>query len=135
MNGGLSVIDGMKRTLFGFWLFTVCVCTAAAQVDSQILVQASPLAGFQFYAGKAVWKQLHEGDGLTLVRERDNAHDDNAIRVEWHGQQLGYVPRRDNAALARLMDKGAVMDARIVRLNVSRNPWRRIEFEVYETLH
>lgn len=125
----------MRRTLCGLLIWALSLCAGATEIDSQILVQASPLAGFQYYAGKVVWKKMHEGDPLTLIREPDNTHDNNAIRVDWHGQQLGYVPRRDNMALARLMDKGTVVDARIVRLTASRDPWQRVLFEVYEPLH
>lgn len=125
----------MKLAWLGLSVWFLSFCIDATEIDSQILIQASPLAGFQYYAGKSVWKKMHEGDPLTLVREPGNVHDDNAIRVDWRGQQLGYVPRRDNSALARLMDKGVRLDARIVRLTVSRDPWQRIVFEVYETLN
>ena len=119
-------------TLLLLWLTASNV--VAAQVTAQILVQSSPLAGFQYYAGKTLWGELHEGDALVLVREPDNEHDPRAVRVEWHGVKLGYVPRRDNAAVARMLDNGTSLDARITRLNKSRNPWQRILFEVYVPL-
>lgn len=104
---------------------------AAAEVSEHILLQASPLAGFQYYGGKQVWAEMHEGDVLELVREPQNAYDSHAVRVEWHGIKLGYVPRRDNEAVARLLDRGNRLEARISRLSPSRNPWQRILFEVY----
>lgn len=107
---------------------------AGAEVQSQILVQASPLAGFQYHSGKAVWAELREGDALQLVREPDNAYDSNAVRVEWHGYKLGYVPRRDNAAVARMLDRATPLDAKITRLLQTRNPWQRVLFEVYVPL-
>ncbi|MHB8847643.1 MAG: HIRAN domain-containing protein [Burkholderiales bacterium] len=125
----------MKQALLGWTVWALSCCVCAAGIDSQILVQSSPLAGFQYYAGKSVWKKMHAGDRLTLVREPDNIYDRKAIRVEWRGQPLGYVPRRDNIGLARLMDNGSIVEARIVRLTASRNPWQRVWFEVYETLH
>jgi hypothetical protein len=73
---------------------------------------------------------MHVGDALTLVREAGNAHDGNAVRVEWRGHILGYVPRRDNRAVARHLDSGGKVEARISRLTQHRNPWQRIEFEV-----
>ncbi|MFA5170491.1 MAG: HIRAN domain-containing protein [Sulfuriferula sp.] len=109
-------------------------CTLAAEVQSQILVQASPLAGFQYYDGKSVWVDLREGDTLLLVREPDNTYDSNAVRVEWHGHKLGYVPRRDNAAVARMLDHAAPLNAKITRLLKTRNPWQRLLFEVYVPL-
>lgn len=121
-----------------FWLAlwaALWIGTArAAEVDSGILIQDSALAGFQFHAGKAVWKELQVGDELTLVREPDNPHDASAVRVEWHGRKLGYVPRRENADVARLMDRGAPLAARISRLTASRNPWERVRFEVLAPL-
>ena len=101
-----------------------CACSLhAAQVTARILVQNSPLAGFQYYQGKELWEQMKVGDALALIREPDNAHDARAVRVEWNGHKLGYVPRQ--------LDRGNRLQARIVRLTKHRDPWKRIEFEVF----
>ena len=97
----------------------------------QFLVQNSPLAGFRYAEAAAVMPLLRPGDALALVREADNPHDPNAVRVEWHGRKLGYVPRRENAALAWGLDRGTPLRARVSRLAEHPNPARRIEFEVY----
>lgn len=110
------------------------VAVAQAQTPARILVQSSPLAGFQFHEGRALWDDLEVGDELTLVREPDNPHDARAVRVEWQGHKLGYVPRRENEAVARQMDRGTRLQARIVRLRKHRDPWKRIEFEIYVPL-
>ena len=106
----------------------------AAFAAASIIVQQSPLAGFQYYDGKARWDEMKPGDVLTLVRERDNVNDANAVRVEWNGSRLGYIPRRENADVARQMDRGAPVKARIVKLTEARNPWQRVLFEVYVDL-
>ena len=97
-----------------------------AQVAAHILLQDSPLAGFQYHAGKALWPQLRVGDALPRVREPVNAHDARAVRVEWQGRKIGYVPRRVNADVARLMDGGKRLAARIHRLSEVRDPWSRV---------
>ncbi len=97
----------------------------------RMLVQSSPLAGFRHGAGAEVWPELRTGDALELVREPANAFDPNAVRVEWRGRRLGYVPRRDNAALAWALDRGEVLRARISRAEWHPNPARRIVFEVF----
>ena len=112
---------------------------ASAQLGAQssevrMLVQSSPLAGFQYYQGRQLWDEIKVGDALALVRESDNPHDHNAVRVEWRGHKLGYVPRRENQAVAQHMDRGGRVEARVSRLLVHRNPWRRIEFEVFVRL-
>jgi hypothetical protein len=105
-----------------------------AGTQAHILLQDSPLAGFQYHAGKQLWDEMKVGDALTLVREPDNPYDAKAVRVEWRGQKLGYVPRRENADIARLMDRGAKLEARITRLLASRDPWQRIRFEILAPL-
>ena len=94
-------------------------------------MQSSPLAGSQFYAVAKVWNEIRPGDRLTLTREPDNRHDRNAVRVDWHGQQLGYVPRAENRAVARALDAGEKLEARVSKLRNDPNPWQRVEFEVY----
>jgi hypothetical protein len=54
---------------------------------------------------------------FALVREPDNLHDPNAIRVELGGLYLGYVPRDTAKDLAPEMDKGK----RFIALFVNRN--------------
>ena len=106
----------------------------ACAAEARIIVQQSPLAGFQYYDGKVLWDNMRVGDPLTLKREPQNPHDANAVRVEWKGQPLGYVPRRDNSDVARQMDRGAPVQARIVNLKEARNPWQRVEFEIFVEL-
>lgn len=107
---------------------------AARAAEIRILVQSSPLAGSQYYAVEALRARLRVGDALQLVREPDNRHDANAIRVEWQGHKLGYVPRRENRALAAALDAGDKVVARVKALREHRDPWRRVEFEVFVVL-
>jgi len=97
----------------------------------RILVQSSPLAGFNYHQAPEVWQGMRVGDALQLARELDNAYDGKAVRVDWRGHKLGYVPRAQNAALAWAMDRGESLNARVSRLQPHRNPRKRIEFEVY----
>jgi hypothetical protein len=103
----------------------------AAQSRHVLILQTSPLAGFQHYAGRALFPLMGVGDRLRLYREPANPHDDKAVRVEWHGAQIGYAPRADNVDLARLMDRGTAVEARILHLQNSRDPWKRVVMEIY----
>jgi hypothetical protein len=102
--------------------------------EVRILVQSSPLAGFRYYAGETLWQEMREGDRLALIREADNPHDGNAVRIEWRGQKLGYLPRAENRAVAAALDGGEAVDARIARLRQHPNPWQRILIEVFVVL-
>ena len=75
----------------------------------RMLVQSSPLAGFQYHQANEVWQRLRVGDPLDLAREPENSHDAMAVRVSWRGHMLGYVPRRENATLAWALDRGKML--------------------------
>lgn len=107
---------------------------ASPAADAVIVVQRSPLAGFRHYDGAQFWREMKAGDRLELVREPQNPYDAGAIRVEWRGHQLGYVPQRDNAAVARQLDRGTPLEARIATLKENRNRSVRIEFEIVAPL-
>ncbi len=93
-------------------------------------LQRSPLAGFQYHEGEALWLLLTVGDVVDLVREPENAFDERAVRVDWQGSKLGYVPRMDNAAVSQLLDRGEPVRAVIVELRESHDPWERVGLRI-----
>lgn len=125
-----SIRQVQKLVLAGLALLALWPEPGMAQ-QVRMLVQSSPLAGFRYHEAKAVFSDIRLGDRLELVREPDNPYDANAVRVEWRGKKLGYVPRRQNAALAWAMDRGESVSARVSRLREHRNPQERIQFEVF----
>lgn len=50
------------------------------------------IAGTRFYFGLEPFKK---GSALSLVKESDNEHDPDAIRVEMEGETVGYVANND----------------------------------------
>lgn len=115
-------------------LIALVSSVSAAELTARIIVQNAPLAGFVYYDGAAVWDQMKVGDPLALKREPDNAYDANAVRLEWRGRMLGYVPRKDNGDLARQMDHGAPAEARVTALEKLANGRHRISYEIYVAL-
>jgi hypothetical protein len=111
------------------------VAAAAEPPAARIVVQHAPLAGFVYYEGQEVWDRMKAGDRLTLAREPQNPHDPNAVRLEWQGRMLGYVPKRDNADLARQMDHGAKVEARITELTRAANGRRRMSYVIQVPLN
>lgn len=76
---------------------------------------------------------LRPGDRLELIRVPDNPSDPNAIKIFTRdGVKLGYVPRKDNPILARLMDAGKLLHAVLVEKSWQ-NDWLRIAVEIYMT--
>lgn len=74
--------------------------------------------------------QLNPGDALTLVREPANEYDRYAVRVDWRGRKLGYIPRDRNRSIAVLLDTGASLPAIIVAVNRESEAWSQVEIRV-----
>lgn len=114
-------------------LFGLLALPAAGQATptNRRLIQCCSLAGFEHHEGIALWSYLTVGDSLELRREPGNPHDPNAIRVDWNGRKLGYIPRMENRTTARLLDQGKWLEARIGGLERHGNPWRRMTVEIW----
>jgi hypothetical protein len=122
-------------------LTSCCLCilscalaSAASAAEALVVVQRSALAGLRHYDGPRAWPDMRVGDRLHLLREPDNPHDAKAVRVEWRGRKLGYLPRVDNAAASRQLDSGIVLEGRVIELRQNRNRSLRMEFEIVAPL-
>jgi hypothetical protein len=118
--GGLGI--GLGRPVYAKF--------APLQSRRRLLLQESPLAGYQYHRASAIWPFLQVGECLHLRREPSNPHDHYAVAVWFRNEHLGYIPRRENRTLAGLMDQGQRLEARIVRLLEEQNPWRKIRIRV-----
>jgi hypothetical protein len=124
-----------RRSVLG--LLVAAITGAAAPTPAAIskrrgiLIQESPLAGFQYHAGQSLWVQFHVDAPLQLLREPDNAHDRSAVAIHFAGQRIGYLPRLENTAVSQMLDRGESLTAHVVALQESRNPWQRIRLAVW----
>lgn len=85
--------------------------------EKKLFLECS-IAGISFHDIDDIWNELQVGTKLALVRQKDNAYDKNAIAVALAGDYdgdpedfdfdfiLGYIPRKDNEALATMLDMG-----------------------------
>jgi hypothetical protein len=134
MCSGYATLSASSCALLLAAVLALAAAAGSAQervASVRLLVQSSPLAGFRYHAAAEVWGELRVGDALELAREPENPHDAGAVSVAWRGRKLGYVPRRENAALAWGLDRGTPLRARISDLAEHPNPARRVRFDVY----
>ena len=117
------------RRLFGS-LGAAVASKSVGAADRSVLIQESPIAGFQFHRGDAIWPSLIVGQELNLVRESSNTHDPDAVAIYFQEEQLGYVPRGDNRAIAQMLDRGESLEARISKLLVEGDPWERVRITI-----
>ena len=61
-------------------------------------------------------KFAKKGDKLTLLRKASKFDDNEIAVLNEQGQQLGYVPEKDNIIFARLMDAGKKLIAYILNM-------------------
>jgi hypothetical protein len=110
-SAGSSGPTDLALTRRGLGLLVAAVgvpiaATAKIRRFSPLLTDV-PLAGDPYYAFRQVRDALSVGEALTLRREPTNPYDPLAVEVLTAADaKLGYVPRRRNEALARLMDAG-----------------------------
>ena len=72
------------------------------------------VAGLYYYDFEKARNWLPVGEELVLRREPENSCDELAIEVlTIDGAKLGYVPRARNADIARLLDAGRPVVARV----------------------
>jgi len=90
-----------------------------------------PIAGFQYYEGRALLQKLEPGQTLRLTRESTNPYDPLAIAVHTATNgKLGYLPRRLNEIPATLMDDGHRLTATIAAVSPDAPPWEVVQVEV-----
>ena len=65
-----------------------------------------------------IFPLIKVNDKLELFREASNNYDKHAILVKYNGQKLGYVPRKDNYILSKLMDGGKQLYGVVERIGV-----------------
>lgn len=72
------------------------------------------LVGCKYGDRKSACLRAMPGDSVDFVREPDNEHDANAIRVEHSGDDLGHVPGELAKILAPVLDAGARATGRVL---------------------
>lgn len=93
--------------------------------------QTSRVAGAHYVKDKSLLCKLQQYDKIELARECDNEYDKNAVALMFDGKRIGYVPRRENKALASMLEAG--MAKRIVTFvtSIKDNDYENFEFTVY----
>lgn len=123
-----------RRTFFKALFGGAGVAMMGSRADTQdrtILLQESPIAGFQYYRGDAIWPNLGVGKRLSLVRESFNEHDSDAVAVYFRNDKLGFVPQIENRTIAQMLDRGERLEATISRVLNESDPWERIRMRIF----
>jgi len=97
-----------------------------------ILLLESRIAGTAHIEGiEDLESYILTGESVSFYREPDHVDDTNTIAVRTeYGTKIGYVPKKDNVALARLMDAGKLLVGKITAKELS-GSWVKIYMNIY----
>lgn len=98
----------------------------------RLVLDECHVAGLPYYAGPDLLPVMRPGDTVDVTAEPENPHDAFAVRIEYRGRQIGYVPRNRNRAVARLLEQRARVEGVITTVAADAAPWEsvRVRLEV-----
>ena len=85
------------------------------------------VAGFQFHDGPELVDGMAPGESVTFVREPENRHDRHAVRIDYAGRKLGYVPRSVSEHVAHVMAERSSVPGVISAVDPEAVPWRAVQ--------
>lgn len=87
------------------------------------------IVGMQFLDAETLTHSLPVGEPLTVVRDRDNKYDRNAVEVWARGTHIGFLKRgeRLNDPVARMMDRHKIDE---MPATLARDPTRWPQAEI-----
>ncbi|GBL05193.1 HIRAN domain-containing protein [Glaciecola sp. KUL10] len=117
------------------WLVTGKALAESAQhhklkLEQQTNILESYIAGLPYYQSNEVVDELVNEASISLRREASNPHDKNAIEIFYKNTKLGYVPKVNNVASAKLLDDKRELSAFIIDADNS-TYYREVKFAVY----
>jgi len=81
---------------------------------------------------ESIAEKIAAGVRLNFYREPKNEYDANAILIKDEtGNRVGYVPKKNNEILARLMDAGKLIYGIVTVKESTSGGWLKIEIEIY----
>lgn len=92
------------------------------------------IAGVRFHELDSVIDDIAEGDHLTLVPEPSNKFDPNAVKIEFLGAMLGYIPKKHSSEVCAMIDVGKELECVLTKLNKNAKPWEKVKVEVRKML-
>ena len=91
------------------------------------------IAGFKYYEGEEVIKELKEGEELKFKRQKENEYDEKAIEIySGSGKKLGYIPMDLNFIPANIMDQEIKIAGNISGIDHSAESWEKVTVSIYQ---
>lgn len=90
------------------------------------------ISGFTYYEGALAFNQLEIGTSLRLEAEPENKYDPRAVAIYYKDHKLGFVPRRENRIIYKLLEIGFTqLEIRVQQLNAQAHPEEQVGVVVH----
>jgi hypothetical protein len=124
-NASPGLFARMGRALGSFFNMT-------GQSKNPKVVYEGFISGYQYHKGLQMEHLFGPGTIFSLKHEPENPFDDDAVALYYENSKIGFIPPNDNVEIARRMQKGEPLKARLSRFEPESDPWERVYVEVVE---
>ncbi len=90
------------------------------------------VAGYRYYDGLLIEDSLLPGKEVRFQRKPDCLEDTGAVEIYTGRKKLGYIPRKDNAYISKLLDQGVTVKGEICKRNFDDRIRKRIKITAYK---
>ncbi len=90
------------------------------------------VAGLKFTDAAKFLDDIKVDDVITLHHELENPTDPNAVRLEWNGRKLGYIPKAHNGDISRGLAAGVPYEAFVNMVNPAAKSHISVEIRIYK---
>ena len=103
--------------------------TSKSRPSEPIKLSTLRVAGLRYGACEAT--RFIPDETLSLVREPRNPYDPYAVRIDYRGRKVGYIPRTHSRIVASLIDGGYRLEARVRHYHPERESWERLWVSIW----
>jgi hypothetical protein len=90
------------------------------------------ISGYQYHKGLQMEHLFGPDTTFSLKHEPENPFDDDAVALYYGSSRIGFIPPDDNVEIARRIQRGKSLKARIARFEPKSDPWERVYVEVVQ---
>jgi hypothetical protein len=118
-----DTLDKVLNTLKG-------MLAKAGSANGPKILYEGYISGYQYHKGAQMEHLFQSGTTFSLKREPENPFDDDAVALYYENARIGFIPPHSNVEIARMIEKGEKLKARIARYEPELDPWERVYVEV-----
>lgn len=89
------------------------------------------IAGFQYYEGPSMIRDMEVGEQLQLSERSNNEYDTFAVAILREGVMIGHIPRTDNKHISRLLRQDVDLMCTVAEVNPQNDSWEMLQVEIY----